>query len=93
MRRSWPQATRASEHEPLESLRIVSLELRDQTATRCTFDVVFDVKVKGDGLSMTDGSYPWSYELTWNADQSSWLSAVASYYAVLFLCSVDWADA
>ncbi len=61
------------EHEPLESLHIASLELRRKTAAQCEFDVVFDVKVQGAGLSMTDGRYPWSYELTWDAARASWL--------------------
>ncbi len=59
--------------EPLESLRIVSLEMRTKSSKLCIFDVVFEIAVEGDGVSMQDGSYQWSYELTWNAAQKSWL--------------------
>jgi len=61
------------EPEPLESLRIVSLEMRDRSPNVYHFDVMFEIAVEGDGVSMQDGSYPWSYELTWNADKQSWL--------------------
>jgi hypothetical protein len=61
------------EPEPMESLRIVSLEMRDQNSMVCHFDVVFDAIVESDGVSMQDGSYPWGYELTWDAVRESWL--------------------
>jgi hypothetical protein len=59
--------------EPLKSLRIVSLKTRGKNSNVQHFDVVFEIAVEGDGVSMQDGSYPWSYELTWNADKQSWL--------------------
>jgi hypothetical protein len=61
------------EPEPLRSLRVVSLALRDKSSKVSVFDVVFEITVKGDGVSMQDGSYRWSYELTWNAQEKSWL--------------------
>lgn len=59
--------------EPVESLRIASLHKLQQSASRCLFEVTFDIIVKGQGVSMSNGRYRWSYELTRSVGEESWL--------------------
>ena len=59
--------------EPLDSLRIDKLAVLEESSTRCLFEVDFEVKVTGEGVSMSSGEYPWTYELTWDPGGQSWL--------------------
>lgn len=59
--------------EPVESLRILSLRKLQQSASRCLFEVSFDITVQGQGVSMSNGGYRWSYELTRNTGEESWV--------------------
>ncbi len=61
------------EPEPVESLRIAALRRLQQSASRCLFEVTLDITVKGRGVSMSSGRYLWSYELTTNEGEESWL--------------------
>ena len=60
--------------EPLESIRVLSIEpLGDPSTTRRVYAVSFDIQVKGQPVSMVSGHYDWTYELTWDDQQGSWL--------------------
>jgi hypothetical protein len=60
--------------EPVESIRILELKLiPDSTSPDRTYQVSFEIKVKGRGVSMGSGQYDWTYTLSWNAKHGSWL--------------------
>jgi Domain of unknown function (DUF4829) len=60
--------------EPLESIRVLAIRpLGDPSTTRRVYAVSFDIKVKGQPVSMESGHYDWTYELTWDNQQGSWL--------------------
>ncbi len=60
--------------EPVDSLQLVTVQLLSApSASERTYRVVFDIKVKGAGLSMRSGRYDWTYYLTWDAARGSWL--------------------
>ncbi len=60
--------------EPLQSLRVLEIvPLADASSGERLYRVVFDIEVKGQGVSMRSGRYAWSYYLTWDAGRDSWL--------------------
>ena len=60
--------------EPADSLRVVEIHrLKESSATVARYRVVFDIKVQGEGVSMSSGRCDWTYDLTWDADRGSWL--------------------
>ena len=60
--------------EPVDSLRIIQIQpIANSSLTESTYQVTFDIKVKGQGVSMQSGRYDWSYTLTWEAQRGAWL--------------------
>ncbi len=60
--------------EPVESIRILELQpLPDSSESERNYRVVFEIKVKGSGVSMNSGQYDWTYTLSWDATRGSWL--------------------
>ena len=60
--------------EPGDSIRIIEIQpIVDSSSTERTYHVIFEIKVKGQGVSMQSGRYDWSYYLTWDAKRGSWL--------------------
>ena len=60
--------------EPVESIRILEIQpISSSSLTEQTYHVIFEIKVKGQGVSMQSGRYDWNYYLTWDAERSSWL--------------------
>lgn len=60
--------------EPVESVRLLEVRpLGGSSATLRVYSVVFEIKVKGEGVSMESGRYDWTYKLTWDAQRGSWL--------------------
>jgi hypothetical protein len=59
--------------EPVESLRIVELSRVEGSSSQCLYHAVFEIKVKGKGVSMTSGRYDWTYDLTWDGQRHSWI--------------------
>jgi hypothetical protein len=60
--------------EPLDSLRILELQpVPGSSSSERTYQVVFEIKVKGKGVSMQSGKYDWTYYLSWIEKRNSWL--------------------
>jgi hypothetical protein len=60
--------------EPVDSIRIIQIQpIANSSLTERTYQVVFEIKVKGQGVSMQSGRYDWSYYLTWQAQRGEWL--------------------
>ncbi len=60
--------------EPVESIRVLEIvPLPAPSSNERLYRVVFDIQVKGQGVSMRSGRYDWSYYLTWEAGRGSWL--------------------
>ena len=60
--------------EPVDSIRILEIQsIPSSSLTERTYYVKFEIKVKGQGVSMQSGQYDWSYYLTWDAKRGSWL--------------------
>jgi hypothetical protein len=60
--------------EPLDSIRILEIQpLSVSSSTERTYHVLFEIKVKGQGVSMQSGRCDWSYTLTWDPRRASWL--------------------
>jgi hypothetical protein len=60
--------------EPVDSISILEIQpLSNSSLTERTYHVVFEIKVKGQGISMHTGRYEWSFYLTWDARRDSWL--------------------
>ncbi len=60
--------------EPVDSIRILEIQpISSSSLTERTYHVIFEIKVKGQGVSMQSGRYDWSYYLTWDAKRGSWL--------------------
>ena len=60
--------------EPVDSIRILEIQpISSSSVTEQTYHVIFEIKVKGQGVSMQSGRYDWSYYLTWDAKRGSWL--------------------
>ncbi len=60
--------------EPVESLSVVEIApLPGGSSGERSYRVVFEIKVKGHGVSMRSGRYDWTYYLTWDAARASWL--------------------
>ncbi len=60
--------------EPVESLRLLQIEpLPGAASGERLYRVIFEIEVKGRGVSMGSGRYDWSYYLTWNAARDSWI--------------------
>ncbi len=60
--------------EPIDSIQVLNVQLASTpSATERIYRVVFDIQVKGTGVSMRSGRYDWTYYLTWDAARGSWL--------------------
>ena len=61
-------------NEPLAALHIVQLQLfSSPSSTVRTYLVIFEIVVKGKGVSMQNGRYVWTYELTYDGKKGSWI--------------------
>lgn len=60
--------------EPVTSLRILKLQsISPSSLAQHSYQVIFEITVKGQGVSMQSGQYNWSYYLTRDAKRDSWL--------------------
>ena len=60
--------------EPVDLIRILEIQpVLSSSLTERTYRVIFEIQVKGQGVSMQSGQYGWSYYLTWDPKRSSWL--------------------
>jgi hypothetical protein len=60
--------------EPVVSIRIREIRpIPSSSLTDQTYHVIFEIKVKGQGISMQSGQYDWNYYLMWDTKRSSWL--------------------
>jgi hypothetical protein len=60
--------------EPVDSIRLLDIQsIPDASSTERTYRVIFEIKVKGRGVSMRSGRYDWQYYLSWDAQRDSWL--------------------
>ena len=60
--------------EPVDSIRIIEIQsIANSSSTDRTYHVAFEIKVKGQEVSMQSGRYDWSYYLIWDAKRGSWL--------------------
>jgi len=59
--------------EPAASLRVLSVKRVHRTDNQAIYDVRFRFVVKGRIVSMTTGTYDWTYELTWDPARNSWI--------------------
>jgi hypothetical protein len=60
--------------EPVDSISILEIQpIPSSSLTERTYHVIFEIKVKGQGISMHNGRYEWGYYLTWDAKRGSWL--------------------
>ena len=59
--------------EPVDSIRILEISALNTSSTWRAYQVLFEIKVKGQGVSMQSGQYNWNYYLTWDAQRASWL--------------------
>jgi hypothetical protein len=61
-------------HEPVDSIRLLEIQpISSSSSTERTYHVIFEIKVKGQGVSMQSGRVDWQYYLTWEAKRGSWL--------------------
>jgi hypothetical protein len=65
--------------EPVDSIRILEIQRVSSSPTKCVYSVLFDIQVKGQGVSMHSGQVHWNYYLTWYADRDSWLISNYGY--------------
>jgi hypothetical protein len=65
--------------EPVDSIRILEIQRVSSSPTECVYSVLFDIQVKGQGVSMHSGQVRWNYYLTWYADRDSWLISNYGY--------------
>jgi hypothetical protein len=60
--------------EPLDSLSVLEIQaLPDPSASEKVYVVDFEIRVKGNGVSMHSGEYRWTYYLSWDDRRGSWL--------------------
>jgi len=59
--------------EPVDSIHILQIKVSGSSATEQNYQVLFEIRVKGQGISMYSGKYQWDYYLTWDASRDSWL--------------------
>ena len=59
--------------EPVDSIRILEIYALNISPTWRAYQVTFEIKVKGEGVSMQSGQYNWNYYLSWDAQRGSWL--------------------
>ncbi len=59
--------------EPVDSIRIVEIKAIPSSASERAYQVVFEIQVKGKGVSMQSGEYHWTYYLSWDEKRNSWL--------------------
>jgi hypothetical protein len=59
--------------EPVDSISILEIQpIASSSLTARIYLVIFEIKVKGQGISMQSGRYDWNYYLTWDAKRGSW---------------------
>jgi hypothetical protein len=66
--------------EPVDSVRVIEIELISSSPTEFVYRVQFELRVKGEGVSMHSGKYGWKYYLTWDANRDSWLITNYGYW-------------
>ena len=60
--------------EPVDSIRILEIKaIPSSSSSERTYQVVFEIRVKGKGVSMQTGKYNWTYYLSWDEKRNSWL--------------------
>jgi hypothetical protein len=59
--------------EPVDSIRVLEIHAFNTGSTERSYHVLFEIKVKGEGVSMQSGQYNWNYYLSWDAQRGSWL--------------------
>ena len=60
--------------EPVESIHILEFQAITNTLpSEHTYQVDFEIKVKGNGISMQSGEYSWTYYLSWDDKRASWI--------------------
>jgi hypothetical protein len=59
--------------EPVESVRIVELRRVEGSSSQCLYHAVFEITLKGKGVSMAGGRYDWTYDLKWDGQRQSWI--------------------
>jgi hypothetical protein len=60
--------------EPVDSIRLLEIQaLPGSSSVERTYQVIFEIKVKGKGVSMQNGRYTWTYYLSWDEKDNSWL--------------------
>ena len=60
--------------EPVDSIRILEIQaIPSSSSSERTYQVVFEIKVKGKGVSMQSGKYNWTYYLSWDEKRNLWL--------------------
>ncbi len=59
--------------EPVNSIRILEINALNASPTERGYQVLFEIRVKGEGVSMHSGQYNWNYSLSWDAQRGSWL--------------------
>jgi hypothetical protein len=59
--------------EPAASLRLLKLKLANRTDTKALYYVVFHFVATDNIVSMTTGTYRWTYSLTWDPRRGSWI--------------------
>jgi hypothetical protein len=60
--------------EPVDSIRILEIqEISSSSSAERTYQVAFEIKIKGLGISMRSGEYNWTYYLSWDEKHNSWL--------------------
>lgn len=66
--------------EPTDSIKIQEIKLVSSSPTERVYKVIFEVKIKGEGITMHSGKYGWKYYLTWDANRDSWLITNYGYW-------------
>ena len=60
--------------EPANSIHILEIKaIPSSSSSERAYQVVFDIQVKGEGVSMQTGQYDWTYYLSWDKKRNSWL--------------------
>jgi hypothetical protein len=61
--------------EPVEWLQVLEIKNISSSPTESTYSVWFEIKVKGQGVSMHSGKNLWKYFLIWDPNHDSWYIA------------------
>lgn len=58
--------------EQVDWIRVLEIETISSSPTEYVYSVVFEIQVKGQGISMHNGRYAWKYYLTWDPNRDTW---------------------